>query len=650
MDIQKFKEDLIEDLQSQISADICEDHQRLKKVFKHAVDEAVDNNNPAFMEAIFECERLPVTIEEFLTNPDYLGKNTYWPSIHRDMKKLCPDTWAGERHPTEVILTGAIGTAKTFKTNIALCYTLYFLTCFKNPHNLFGLIKDKPLFLGCTAGNTKTARDNVYEVVKNMFLSMPYIDKCGIIYNKDKDSELEIGKTKHIKFAVFPPDLTKIQGYDLIAASIEEVNTMAVIQHSKKVASEEGGMGVFDQAERVINEALVRRQSRFPMIKNRVDIGGIYIVSSANHENDYTSKALRKMQQLGKRPEQLVFNYRTWDALPPNRYSSETFPVLVGTKDYSGKILSPEELENKQYPVEARIEHVPLNYLPDFERDFNKAQRDILGVSNASTNVFIGKPEFLNVAMSRYKESKIKYYLDRKNYDLGVHAMPRVIVENLPSGKDRQVPRIAHIDLALSGDYCGVTVSRSLGKQANTLLDKDGKKIVQEVPIFLCEFSISFKASKGVEIDLEKVVDFVILLKKEHNLNIVKFSFDQWQSVFAIQRIRKLGFQADTFSTKDTPESYEFFKDLLYHERIILPRNDLLFDEAINLQKDEKTQKIDHAPGKHNDIIDSVVASVYQLTTARVIRASASFIEDKEKTRRKTERRSVRNVNNRALD
>ena len=115
-------------LEETMADGVSEDPVRLRRVLENAVDELIYRDNPSFIKVIRLMKRLPVTIEQFITDPEYLGTNTYWPQVVEDLKIMCPDVWVGEIQPTEVILTGAIGIAKTWRTNIALCYTLYCLT------------------------------------------------------------------------------------------------------------------------------------------------------------------------------------------------------------------------------------------------------------------------------------------------------------------------------------------------------------------------------------------------------------------------------------------------------------------------------------------------------------------------------------------
>lgn len=520
------------------------------------------------------------------------------------------------------------GIAKSYRTNIALCYTLYCLTCFEDPHYVLQLKKDKPIVLGCTAARMKTARDNVYRSVRKMFLNMPYIKKYGIAYNKDKESELELTDINVI-FQVFRPDFEHILGADLIAFSVEEANTMQITEKSKKVVNE-GGDGTYDQAERIIYEALSRRDGRYGFLSKGPSkgftTGGVYVVSSANHDNDYVSKRLKKIHSEPDQDLKLVFKQRRWDVIPEHKYSKVTFPVLVGTKEYSGKILTHYEAEKHLYAKGGRVEWVPDNWRYLFEMNFEKNQRDIIGEASTCIDVYIKKPEKIIECMEMFYDCGFKQWTDKLNYDIGVDGMPRIIEENLPN--DLHKKRIMHIDIATNDDRCGIAIAKIHGKTADTIgEDAEGDLIVHNNIVYVVECLISLIPSKGREIDIEEVRDWAVALKRRYGMNIDIFSFDRHQSKESRQKIKKLGFKSKMFSCKDKPESYDYFKSLIYSNRVMFPRNEDFREELLHLQKDERTGKVDHAPGYNNDMTDAVVSAIYQFQMQRTYKSEIDVIE-----------------------
>ena len=92
-----------------------------------------------------DYEEIPVSIEEFLTNPIYLGKGlinqegkfTVFPYWMETLKKIFP-TNIDTTYNT-LILSGAIGLGKSFVAVIAMLYMLYRMLCLKDPYLHYGL-------------------------------------------------------------------------------------------------------------------------------------------------------------------------------------------------------------------------------------------------------------------------------------------------------------------------------------------------------------------------------------------------------------------------------------------------------------------------------------------------------------------------------
>lgn len=92
-----------------------------------------------------DYEEIPVAVEEFLRNPEYLGKGViddegrftvfpYWVDV---CKKVFPTNL--DTAYNTLVLTGAIGLGKSFEAVICLLYMLYRMLCLKDPYKHYGL-------------------------------------------------------------------------------------------------------------------------------------------------------------------------------------------------------------------------------------------------------------------------------------------------------------------------------------------------------------------------------------------------------------------------------------------------------------------------------------------------------------------------------
>ena len=93
-----------------------------------------------------DYEEIPVDIETFLTDPDYLGKGLindegkftvfpYWVDV---LKKVFPDPLQPSEYNT-LALSGAIGLGKSFEAVLCGLYELYRMLCLKDPYLYYGL-------------------------------------------------------------------------------------------------------------------------------------------------------------------------------------------------------------------------------------------------------------------------------------------------------------------------------------------------------------------------------------------------------------------------------------------------------------------------------------------------------------------------------
>jgi hypothetical protein len=79
-------------------------------------------------------EHPPVPVRQFLESPEYMGaKGIIYPAILEALEELN----SGEYE--EAVLTGAIGAGKSTIALYTQAYQLYVLSCYRDPHALFGL-------------------------------------------------------------------------------------------------------------------------------------------------------------------------------------------------------------------------------------------------------------------------------------------------------------------------------------------------------------------------------------------------------------------------------------------------------------------------------------------------------------------------------
>ena len=123
----------------------------------------------------------PVSIEEFLTDPQYLGSTALYPAVLEELIELNNPRLPGRKYRvrlgtvySEVILTGGIGTAKTTLAIYSLTYQLYVLSCFKSPQELFELDPASEIVFVMQSKTADLAKQVDYERFRALIEQSPY--------------------------------------------------------------------------------------------------------------------------------------------------------------------------------------------------------------------------------------------------------------------------------------------------------------------------------------------------------------------------------------------------------------------------------------------------------------------------------------------
>jgi hypothetical protein len=113
----------------------AEGGERLAKIWSYTTHQLIERDNPIPFTSNLLLARVPVTIEEFVESPDFLGNTVHvWPTLMADLSAMNPDVLAGEEPVHEAYLGGAAGIGKSMMALITTLYQVYRLTCFRDPH------------------------------------------------------------------------------------------------------------------------------------------------------------------------------------------------------------------------------------------------------------------------------------------------------------------------------------------------------------------------------------------------------------------------------------------------------------------------------------------------------------------------------------
>lgn len=224
--------------------------------------------------------------------------------------------------------------------------------------------------------------------------------------------------------------------------------------------------------------------------------------------------------------------------------------------------------------TDSRLIIVPVDLLPDYERDPEKAHRDFGARVTRSTSKFLKdvnliKAMFTDKFKKPWNEKHVFYSWFVGNPNFFYHA---------------------HIDLGQKNDACGM----ALGHQ-------DG-------PFTIIDFAESLNPKEIGEIDFEEVrMIFKVIEQRGFGYDI---TFDSWNSVDSIQQFQKRGIEATLFSLDKDVRGYTALKHGLYEHSVKCYYNPVLEKELRELDQVD-FDKVDHPTGGSKDLSDAVAAVTF---------------------------------------
>lgn len=128
------------------------------------------SDDKAVFNAVKALRIFPVTIEEFLTNKEYLGAvMDYWPETIQKLKDTLPDIWNEEIYQNkgcpEVTFTGRRG--KTVLLTATFLYIWYIHTCFSK----YDASRHFDLFVG---SSSMRSSENLLNTIRTIVDRLPY--------------------------------------------------------------------------------------------------------------------------------------------------------------------------------------------------------------------------------------------------------------------------------------------------------------------------------------------------------------------------------------------------------------------------------------------------------------------------------------------
>lgn len=578
----KIKEDLLESLSEK-------EKELALKILQEFGEQG---NSSTYNDLIFDdYKEIPVDIETFLTDDKYLGKP--WKDSY-GKSKVYP-FWLGvlkEIFPNNIdtdydtlLESGARGLGKSEIACGAVCaYLMYRVMCLKNPLEYYHMkLTEKIAFAFMNIKLELSEAIAVDKFQKTIQMSPWFMSKGKMTqrnnqpyWNPPDPIEIIIGS-----------QADDVIGRPIFFAFFDEVSFMKNkdVEEQKK------------KALNMIDTAIGGMKTRFVHKGKNPTL--LVVASSKKSEQSFMESYIRQLKET-QGDNTYIVDEPVWKVKPKGTYSEETFFIGLGNK-FLDSIVIPDSDKDKIKEYEAKgyqIIEAPIDFRAKALEDLDRTLCDYAGISSFTSNKFLSAERLSDVVSDEIHNPMPDKITVGNGKDDDVQYSDFFKLDLLDK-KYMNKPLFIHLDMSISGDKTGIAGVWIIGKKP-TSDGNSGKDL-----FFQPAFSFSVEAPKGRQISFEKNRNFIRWLR-DQGFRVRSITSDTFQSYDLQQQLKAEGFNCDILSVdrvETTPgekggvcRPYQYIKNTIYENRIRLYKTELLYNEYVQLEKNNDTGKVDHPP------------------------------------------------------
>lgn len=552
--------------------------------------------------------RKPPTIEEFVTDPYWLGSvmlpTEDNPGLFPRWHDILLKDFDLDSRVHNTVITGSLGSGKTWcAVGGIFLYRVALARLLKNPQQFFGLSKGSHIYYAILSLSREVVTATAFADLTNFMASSPFfIEECKFDpERKYSNNQISIGN--HVAITAGSKGWHVI-GRNVMGVMLDEGNWRLEANPDEK-------------AYKLYDEVRVRIQNRFQRIAGFLPAISL-LSSSARDESAFTEKVIQDIQKVNDPSTQTVYRETIYRIKSDKRLherhrlklGERWFKVAYGVKNIDPVILSGwydlngvklEGEAHEEPPPGSSIELVPEIYHDHFRRNCRLGLQSIAGISVGGSHrlfssmtiieraIELGEKQGLKnpctvefIPLSQEDDKNIWDYLDHPTFVTRRHS--RVIPLRHPSEL-----RYAHLDLATES-MAGLGVCHRVGR--HLVQDVRGGEVFEEYRMIVeYDFILTIVAGQYKPISLEKVQRFIFWLRDYCGFQWGLVTADQWQAVLPLEMLSTHGIKTKQLSMDRTKGPYYSWRSGFNDSRIRLFRQEQLMREAEHLVDGDK---VDH--------------------------------------------------------
>jgi hypothetical protein len=186
-----------------------------------------------------------------------------------------------------------------------------------------------------------------------------------------------------------------------------------------------------------------------------------------------------------------------------------------------------------------------------------------------------------------------------------------------------------HVDLALVQDNAAVAMAHVEDFKSF----KIGHTILDPAPHVVVDLVRYWKPGPNRPLDFSDIREFIVSLRRK-GFNIIKVTFDRWNSNQIITQLNEVGIFAEKLSV--ARDHYNELALTMGENRLVGPEEKVLISELKTLIINDKG-KVDHPGRTGNDLADAVCGAVFNSTSLTIMDTGGAEVVTYEDIRRQRE-------------